>query len=447
MSKQFDLVVLGTGGAGYQVAANMKKEGWDVAVVDKGPFGGTCSTRGCIPKKVLAHAAEVAEGAEHLRNLGIVSETPSYNWSKLIDFKRTFTDPVSDGTQQSLKDAGITVYQGDPRFIDKNTLEVNNETIKSERFHIATGAKPMPLDIPGAEHMLISDDFLELETLPASIIFVGGGYIGFEFAHIAARFGANVTILEAAEQPLRIFDTDIVNALVDSTRGAGIDVVTGFRATEIKKDKDGYQVTDGNNTYEAEAVIHGAGRVPSIDNLNLEAAEVEYDARRGVTVDEYLTSVSNPHVTSAGDAANSGPPLTPVSGIEGSIVTENLKGNKTQIPDYNSVVSVIFSVPRAARVGMLEQEATEAGFDVTVSHDGYGGWFDAKKSGFEHARFKIIIEKQTDRILGAHVFGPHAEEVANMFGLAIANKLTVADVKKPTLAFPTSLDDSRSMLP
>jgi len=445
--ESFDLVVLGTGGAGHQVAMAGISAGLRVAAIDKGPFGGTCSTRGCIPKKVLAHAAQIAAELEHLKQLGVITEDVNYSWQKLIEFKRSFTDPVSENTQQSLADAGVEVIHGQPSFISENELSVNDRVLRAERFHIATGAEPFQLPIDGAEQLLTSDDFLELEQLPESMVFVGGGYISFEFAHIAARFGVKVTILESSDRPLRQFDPDVIEALVAASQEAGIEIITNFKATAVKCTNNSYKVTDGKRSVSAELAIHGAGRVPVVSSLNLEAANVAYDSRRGIEVDQHLVSTSNPKVTAAGDVADSGPPLTPVAGLEGAVVAANLDGAEQSTPDYSAVVSVIFTYPRVGAVGLSQAEANDQGRDVEISSGNYDGWFDSTKSGIKHAFYKLLVDPNTKVLLGAQVIGPHAAEVANMFGIAISHELTVDDIKQPILAFPTSLDDARSMLP
>lgn len=446
MAKQYDLIVLGTGGAGYQVAMKCKQAGWSVAVINDGLFGGTCSVRGCIPKKVLAGTAEVADVNRRLNEIGIVTNQATMSWSELIKFKRSFTSPVPPNTKKSFKEAGVDVYTGVPRFASNLQIEINGEQLQAKKIHIAVGAKPAKLPIDGAEHLIISDDFLELDNLPKRIVFVGGGYVSFEFAHIAARFGTDVTILHGDDKPLAMFDSDIIKTLLKASEEVGIKIVLNARVEKIKKMAGGVAVTtvDGQ-TFEADVAVHGAGRLPALDELNLEATGVDYDKHRGILVDEYLRSTTNPDVYAAGDAAVAGPPLSPVAGVQGGIVADNLLGAKHKQPSYLSTPSVIFSTPIAAKVGYLEQEALAKGINFDVITTDTSGWFDSKRLGLKNSMSKILIEKESHKIIGAHLIGNHAEDLINIFSLAIELGITTEQLKSPIFAFPTASDDIRSM--
>lgn len=444
--KHYDLIVLGTGGAGYQVAMKLKEAGWNVAVVNDGLFGGTCSVRGCIPKKVLAGTAEVADINRRLQGMGIIKQSAVFDWPALMAHKRSFTNPVPGNTEKSLREAGINVYIGAPRFTGDLQLEVNGEQLSAGKVHIAVGAKPAQLPIEGAEHLMISDDFLELDELPQRIVFVGGGYISFEFAHIAARFGTDVTILHGSDRPLPMFDKDIIDTLLAASDEAGIRVELNAPVQKIIKRDDGVTVyTEDGRSFEADIAVHGAGRPPAIGSLNLEAAGVDYDPRKGIVVDDYLRSASNLNVYAAGDAAAAGPPLSPVAGVQGAIVADNLLGKERKQPDYLSVPSVIFSTPTVASVGHTEASAADNHIECDVTTTDLTGWFDAKRLGLKHAKSKVLTEKSTGTIIGAHLIGNHAEDLINIFSLAVELGLTTDQLKQPIFAFPTSSDDMRSM--
>lgn len=444
--KHYDLVVLGTGGAGYQVAMKAKDAGKNVAVVNDGLFGGTCSVRGCIPKKILAGTAEIADINRRLHGLGIAKDQPVMYWQQLIAFKRSFTDPVPQSTEQALKDAGIEVYTGSPRFTGDLNLEVADDTFSANIVHIAVGAKPAKLPLDGFDHMITSDEFLNLDELPKNIIFVGGGYISFEFAHIAARFGAKATILHGDESPIAMFDRDMVKELLKASEEVGINIKLNQQVSRIEKTAESFIVhTKDGSSYNADLVVHGAGRPPAIAELNLEAAHIEYDSRRGVLVNEYLQSVSNPKVYAAGDAAAAGPPLSPVAGVQGSIVARNILGEKITQPNYLSTPSVLFTTPVVASVGYSEKSAQDAGLKVEVKSTDTSSWFDAKRFAQKYSKSKVVVEKDTNKIVGAHLIGNHAEDLINIFSLAVELGLTTEDLKKPIMAFPTASDDMRYM--
>lgn len=444
--KQYDLIVLGTGAAGQQVALTLKKEGWNVAVINDGIFGSTCAVRGCIPKKVLAGTAEIADVNCRMHELGIVKEPVAMDWAALMAHKRSFTDPVPPRTEQSLKDAGIDVYKGAPRFTGNLQITVNDEVLQAGKVYIAVGAKPAKLPIEGAELLITSDDFLELDNLPKNIVFVGGGYISFELAHVAARLGAKVTILHRSDRPLTMFDADVIDTLLAASADVGIQVELNAPVQKITKNEGGSTVwTADGRSFDADIAVHGAGRPPAVDELNLEATGVDYDSRKGVLVDEYLRSTTNGNVYAAGDVAASGPPLSPVADIQGGIVMDNLLGKERKQPSYLSTPSVIFSTPTVARVGYLESEARENGLDFETITTDLTGWFDTKRLNLKHAMSKVLVEKGTKKIIGAHLIGNHAEDIINIFSLAVELGLTTGQLKAPIFAFPTTSDDMRSM--
>jgi len=317
METQYDLVVIGTGVAASTVASRCRSKNWSVAVVDSRPFGGTCPLRGCDPKKVLLSAAGLVDRYAKASSERIVAPgglEPS--WPELIRFKRTFTDPVPESREKSFTDSGIETFHGRARFLDKTTIEVGADRLSAGKILIASGAKPRPLTMPRAEHVITSADFLELDTLPSRIIFIGGGYVSFELAHAAARFGAKPTILHRSDRPLKRFEPDVVGYLIETTRDAGVDVrlETEVKAVNAASDVIEVQAASpgGDVRLETDLVVHGAGRIPEIDDLDLARGGVQRE--KGIVVDEYLQSVSNPAVYAAGDAAQTeGMPLTPIT--------------------------------------------------------------------------------------------------------------------------------------
>ena len=310
----FDLVVIGTGTAASTTASECSSAGLSVAIIDSLPFGGTCALRGCDPKKVLVEAAKIIDSNQRHENKGIIgSQGVHIKWSDLIRFKRTFTDPFPKSREDGYINAGIVPFHGHARFIGPTAVKVkkvdsgnnNNDIIlRGKHILIATGSKPMNLNIPGSESIITSDQFLELgcDNLPDRVVFIGGGYISFEFAHIAARSGSNVTILHRGKQPLEHFDPDLVNRLVQRSRDSGIDVRLEAAVKSIDKSSssslsspttttsnhndrnnlvvrysssDTSKKNNRNNgetallKIEADMVVHGAGREPNIDGLDL----------------------------------------------------------------------------------------------------------------------------------------------------------------------------------
>lgn len=444
---ELDVAILGVGMAGMNAARRLAAAGKSVAVVDSRPYGGTCALRGCDPKKVLVGAAELIDWQRRMQGHGVSGEL-RIDWGELLAFKRTFTEPTPGNIERSLANAGIATLRGTARFIGENRLDVDGEVLEADRFLIATGAKPKDLGFDGADLAVTSADFLELEALPHRVSFLGGGYVSFEFAHIAARAGAQVTILDRHQHPLRAFDQDLVSELVTATEELG---VTFHRETEVvgieEGDDDRVVRTAVGKSLRTDLVVHGAGRVPEIDDLDLDAAGIEYDSQRGVLVNEYMQSTSNPHVYAAGDAAaTEGWPLTPVAVHEGLIAASNmLKGNQ-RTPSYAGTPSVVFTIPALARVGLTEAEAEGQGFAFRVEHGDMSGWYTARRTHEEHAAYKVLIEEDTDRILGAHLVSVHAGEVIDMFALAVRHGLTAREVKTSILVHPAASSDVTYML-
>src|SRR6266852_4834833 len=301
-----DVIVLGSGSAAQSVAYPCREAGWSVAVVDDHPFGGTCQLRGCDPKKVLVGVSDLVDWSRHMQGKGVSAPGLSLSWSDLIRFKRTFTDPRPVQNEQSFAQAGIIARHGRAHFVDRTSVQVGEDTLVGHHVEIATGARHAPLGIPGEEHLTTSTQFLELDELPRRIVFVGGGYIAFEFAHIAARAGAQVQVLHRGSRPLKQFDPDLVSMLVQATGELGVEVRLRTQVVAIERQGNDLRVHarmgKQEHTIEADLVVHAAGRVPEIDDLDLEVAEVARE-KDGVSVNDYMQSVSNPAVYEAGDAA------------------------------------------------------------------------------------------------------------------------------------------------
>ena len=450
MPRKFDVIAIGTGSAASAVASRCREAGWQVAIVDSRPFGGTCALRGCDPKKVLVGAAEAIDWARRMKGKGIQAAKLQMDWPELMRFKRSFTEPVPKRREDGFAKAGIAAFHGQARFVGPTAVQVGEETLEGRYVVIAAGEAPADLEIPGTEHLTTSDQFLELNELPRRILFIGGGYIAFEFAHVATRAGSQVTVLHRGARPLGLFDPHLVDQLVERTRELGIDVHLGTEAVEIEK-ISAQLVTRAlasgkTRTFPAEMVVHAAGRVPEINGLNLDAAGIAWE-KRGVRVNEFLQSVSIPAVYAAGDAAASGGlPLAPVASYEGLIVAANLlKGNHRR-PNYLGIPSVVFTIPQLAAVGLSECEAREKNLKFTVKQERTSTWYSSRRVAETYSGYKVLVEEDTDRILGAHILGSEAGEVINLFALAIRSGMRATDLKHMLFAYPTSGSNMTRML-
>lgn len=448
VAKTYDVVVIGAGTAAMVGAMRVRAAGRRVAIIDFRPYGGTCALRGCDPKKMLISGASAFDHARRMRDKGVAGDV-RISWPDLIRFKRSFTDPVPEKHEQRYQEQGIDTYHGRARLTGRNSLAVEGEALEFGKLLIAAGAEPVKLGIPGEEHLVTNEDFLELEELPRRIVLVGGGYIAAEFSHIAARAGAEVTILQRGERLLPQFDPDLVGLLMDVFGDIGVDVRLGTDVEAIEKTRGGFVVQARKHgqvlKIETDLVVHAAGRRPALENLDLDAGGVAHERGR-LKLNEFLQSISNSAVYAAGDAARVGPPLTPVSSHDAKVAAANLLDGNSQKPNYAGVPSVAFTIPPIAAVGLTEQQATAQGLRFRVRRQKAADWFTARAAAQPAYGFKVLVDEATDQVLGAHLVGPNVDEVINLFALAIRNDLTADALKATMFAYPTGASDIGSML-
>ncbi len=449
MTRDYDLVILGTGTAATGTAMRARAAGRRVAVLDCRPFGGTCALRGCDPKKMMIGGAAAFDHANRMRGSGVEGEV-RLDWQGLMRFKRSFTDPVPAKNEQRYRDKGIDAFNGRARFIGPNTVEVDGQALRGKQILIAVGAEPAPLRVPGEEHLVDNEGFLQLGELPRRIVLVGGGYIAAEFSHLAARAGAQVTIVQHGDRLLKGFDPDLVGWLMPAFESLRIDVRLNAQVEAIEHGDTGYRIkaasSEGDLMLEADLVVHAAGRVPALQALDLIAGGVAVDERGRLQLNDYLQSTSNPAVYAAGDAAQVGPPLTPVASQDAKVVSANLLEGNHRKPDYRGVPSVAFTVPPIAMVGLGEAQAREQGLAFKVNTQKASDWFTARQAAEPTYGFKVLVEEGSGRILGAHLVGPHADEVINLFALAVRHDLTADDLKGTLFAYPSAASDIGYML-
>jgi glutathione reductase (NADPH) len=448
MTERYDIVILGAGNAGFGVSQIAHAAGKSIAFVESDQFGGTCPNRGCTPKKVLVAAANALHEIELAPQHGIKVGPARLDWAKLIDRKSDMIDFIPGAMEDIAKNRG-TVYKGKAVFVDANAIEVEGKRIEAENFVIATGSMTRPLSIPGAEHLITSDDVLNERELPQEVIFIGGGVIAMEFSHVYARAGAKVTILEMMPQLLPRLDQDAVTAIQGESERLGINIKTGVQVEAVEKSGDRLQVHfihDGKRQFvEASRVVNGTGRIANVADLNLEAANVAHDGIR-IEVDEHLRSVSNPGVWVAGDALVHSAQLSPLATYEGRLVGQNIVENAGIKPDYSIVPSAVYTVPALSSVGMTETEAKQAGIDVDVMTSDMSSWFSARFYAETVAWAKVLVEKETRRVVGAHLVGHHGEELIHLFALAMRHGINADQLGDEMYAFPTFAADIKSML-
>lgn len=450
MTDKYDLLVIGSGVAGIAAASKCSAQGWRVAIVDALPYGGTCALRGCDPKKILRRSAEIVDAARLLDGKGIDGHHLSINWADVMRHKHGFTDPVPHNTEESLRSGGVTTLHGVAAFTDDAHIDIDGVNVEANKILITAGARPRELDFPGHEHLINSTDFLNLPHLPPRIAFIGGGFVSFEFAHIAARAGSSPVIIDRGRIPLKGFDPDLVELLLQRGATAGVAVQRDSKITSVAKTPQGFRITmeqaGEETTMDTDLVVHGAGRTADLGRLNLEAGGVA-GTPRGISVAGHLQSTTNPRVYAAGDSADSpGLPLTPVAVFEAQVAASNMLKSGTEVPDYTAIPTVVFTIPELVRIGMLEHDATMAGLNIDVRYSDTSGWYSNYRIGETAGATKILIDKSTDRIIGAHLFGHGYAEVANTISLAMKHGLTTKQIKSTTATYPSTGSDLASML-
>jgi glutathione reductase (NADPH) len=340
------------------------------------------------------------------------------------------------------------VFKGTAKFVGPNAVEVDDTVLEGENIVIATGSKPRPLPIPGAEYLITSDEVLSEETQPGEVVFIGGGVIAMEFSHVYARAGTKVTILEVLPRLLPRVEADAVAAVQAESERLGIAVKTSVEVKEISRANGKLRVIyehDGREeTVDADRVVNGAGRIANVDTLDLDAGNVKHD-RIAVEVDDYLRSTSNPSIWVCGDCLVTSAQLSPLATYEGRIVGQNIVNGPTVKPDYTVVPSCVYTVPALSTVGLTEDEAREQGLDVKVSVNDMTGWFSGKSYAESVAWAKVLVDEGNDRIVGAHMVGHQGEDLIHLFALAMRHGIAASRLKDDLFAFPTFSSDVKNL--
>jgi glutathione reductase (NADPH) len=442
MAKTYDVLVIGSGTAGQTAAFELNRNGLNVGLVEHSRRpGGTCALSGCQAKKWFYEGTETAARSRHLDGIGITTPA-SASWKQLADAKNRFTADVPSDTVNRLKSAGIDFIIGRARFADEGHMDVDGRRIAARFFVLATGAKPMTLPIDGARLARTSSEFMELEQLPRRVVFIGGGFISFEFAHFARWLGptdARCTILEAGPRPLRAFDADMVALLVDASTASGIDIQMDVEITAIEQTGRTFTLkTKKGGQFESDLVVHGAGRAPDIDDLELDRAGVDA-SKQGIIVNEKMETTT-PNVYAVGDCAAT-VQLARVADAEAQAAAANIvsidKGAGQEVfMDYTAVPAVLFTYPQYGMVGATEQELQDAGIAFEKSEAHHLDWPTYRRVGMTSAAYKLLVGKANHLILGAHILSDNATGLINAFTLAMHNRIPIRELYRQSVMTP-----------
>jgi glutathione reductase (NADPH) len=444
---RFDTVVLGAGNAGQAAAAELREAGKSVLVIESRDVGGTCPLRGCVPKKVLIAAAETLDIIARAARVAVDVPAPRLDWARLMAHKRAILAGTVEGGERWLSHKGIRLVHGRARFTSDRTVSVDGAVYQAEHIVVATGARPRPLDVDGASHAITSEDLLELEALPESLLFIGAGVIAFEFTHVFARAGVKVTMLEVGKRPLASHDPDCIERLVAATTRLGVTIEREAKVRRIEQKAGGfvvrYEQGGSERSIAVANVANGSGRVADYEGLALDTANVEM--KDGApTLTSQLQSTSNPRVWFVGDA-RPGPQLSPVATFDGRSVARAILGSKEPIL-HDAMPSVVYTIPPLASVGQTEEQAHEAGHAFDVISNDMHEWKSSRTYGEDEAYGKVLVEKGTGRILGAHLLRLRADESIHAFAFAMKHGVTAKSLREEVFAFPTYTADTKYLV-
>lgn len=420
MAFDFDLFVIGAGSGGVRAARFAAGFGARVAVAESRYLGGTCVNVGCVPKKLLVYGAHFSEDFEHAKGFGWSTGEADFDWATLIANKDREIQRLNGIYRNLLVNSGVTLLEGHARLSGPQQVEINGQTYSAERILIATGGWPQVPEIPGREHAITSNEAFYLKELPKRVVVVGGGYIAVEFASIFNGLGADTSLLYRGELFLRGFDDSVRTHLHEELLKRHMNIQFGSDIERIDKQSDGtLQVTllDGR-ILEADCVFYATGRRPMLDNLGLETVDVKLDERGFIEVDEQYQS-SEPSILAIGDVIG-GVQLTPVALAEGMAVARRLfKPEQYRPVDYNHIPTAVFSLPNIGTVGLSEQAAIEAGHRVTIFESRFRPMKLTLTDDQERTLMKLVVDADSDRVLGCHMVGPDAGEIVQSLAIAI----------------------------
>jgi len=447
------IIIIGAGPGGYETALLAAKRGVEVVLVEAGPVGGTCLNEGCIPTKAFCRNAEVLEGLREASEFGVTDLSYGFDFSKVVERKDAVVEQLRGGVEGLLAHKLITLVRGKASFKDDHTIVVDSQEYAADYIIIATGSVSASLPIPGADlpGILTSREILDIQDVPSSLCVIGGGVIGLEFASIFRSFGSEVTVLEYCKDILPRFDTDLAKRLKQSLGKKGIEIVTQAQVTGIEllqDDTEAYQVTytrkDKEETVRAEKVLMAVGRRANTASLNLSDAGVDF-TKRGVTVNEHMQT-NVPHIYAIGDI-NGLMMLAHAATFQGIVALDHIMGLANSI-DLSVMPAAVFTSPEAASVGLTEDECKVKGIPVKCLKSFFRANGKAVTMGQTDGFCKVVVAAEPKesayasvyapgRVLGCHLYGPHASDIVQEACALITSKATLEEFQGIIHTHPT----------
>ena len=441
----YDLFVIGGGSGGIRAARWSASLGAKVALCEKDRMGGTCVIRGCIPKKLMVYASEFNKNFKLAQDYGWNLGSPQLDWKTFIKKKDKEIDRLEGIYQNILKNNKVDFIQGAGSILDPHTVQVAGQSYTARFILIAVGGHPSKLNIKGAEHTITSDDIFHLDKIPSSMLVVGAGYIGLEFASVFQTLGTKVSVMFRKDRILSGFDEDIRKHLQEEMSHQGIEFLSKRSPVEIKKEKEGLSVlTDQQDLWKGDLVLMATGRSPDLKAFDLSRLSIQSKASGHIEVNENFQT-SCPSVYAVGDCTSKGYYLTPVALNSGMILSEFLFGKTKKTFKFEDIPSAIFTQPEVATVGLTEELALEKGYELKIYESRFRALKLTLTQSPEKTYMKWIVCKKTDQLLGCHIVGEKAGEILQGFAVAVKNKLTKSQMDATLGIHPTSAEELVTM--
>ena len=444
MSKyDYDLITIGAGSGGVRASRLSGKYGAKVAVIEESRYGGTCVIRGCVPKKLLVIGSHFAQHFQDAVGFGWSVQGASHDWGAMIAAKDKELDRLEGGYRRMLRDAGVTTVDGRGVLAGAHTVEVNGKRLTAEKILVAVGGWPTVPDVPGKEHVISSNEALDLKERPKRVVIVGGGYIAVEFAGIFNALGSDVTLVIRSGQILRSFDQDVRATLAEELEKTGIKIRRDCIIRSVEKKDGAFSVMfDQGEEMIADCVMYATGRAPNTATLGLKEAGVKLNAKGAVEVDEWnRTSVES--IFAVGDVTDR-VNLTPVAINEGRAFAETFFNKNPMTLDYSNIASAVFSQPPVSVVGLTEEEARK-NHNVRLFISRFRPMKHTLSGRNERTMMKMVVDKATDKLLGVHMVGEDAPEIIQGLAVALKCGATKAQFDATVGIHPTAAEEFVTM--
>jgi len=439
----YDLITIGAGSGGVRASRLSGKYGAKVAVIEESRYGGTCVMRGCVPKKLLVIGSHFAHSFEDAIGFGWSVEGASHDWGAMIAAKDKELERLEGVYRRILRDSGVTSIDGRGVIADPHTVVVNGQRLTAEKILVAVGGWPSVPDFPGKEHVITSNEALDLKQRPKRVVIVGGGFIAVEFASIFNALGSDVTLVIRAGQILRGFDQDVRATLAEELEKSGIKIRRDCVIRSVEKKGDAYSVMfDFDDEVAVDCVMYATGRAPNTAALGLKEAGVKLNAKGAVQVDEWNRS-SVDSIFAVGDVTDR-VNLTPVAINEGRVFAETFFNKNPMTLDYSNIASAVFSQPPVSVVGLTEEEARKT-HSVRLFISRFRPMKHTLSGRDERTMMKLVVDKATDKVLGVHMVGEDAPEIVQGLAVALKCGATKAQFDATVGIHPTAAEEFVTM--